>query len=453
MRQLPAHNFALSEAWDEELFVDAHVQPPPVSIRLNPLKPFTAAEELERVPWCRDGRYLQQRPVFTLDPHHHSGNYYVQEASSMFVEQAFLQTVSMQEAPLKVLDLCAAPGGKSTLLASLLRPRDLLVSNEVIQNRAGILVENLNRWGQMNTWVTNNDPKDFGRAPGFFDVMLIDAPCSGSGLWRKDDKAIDEWSLEAVRLCSERQKRILTDSYSSLKRNGILIYATCSYSKEENEDILDWISERFEVESLPLNLEEEWDIVTTRSEQKGAFGYRFFPWRSKGEGFFLAVFRKNDGIETDSFFSSKVKKPVGAKALQEATLRFQPYLSTPFVLEMVNDLFYAIHPVHTSYFEGLKSNFYIRKAGTALGQLTAKEVIPEHELALSIHIGEQIPKVELDMENALRFLKKDALSQHHDVRGWQLACYDGWALGWGKWLPNRMNNYLPKHLRIRMDLA
>lgn len=453
MRKLPPHNFSGAPGWDEALFKAAHATTPPISIRLNPQKPLSTVISEEEVPWCANGRYLLERPIFTLDPHYHCGNYYVQEASSMFVEQAFSQTVAFTEASLKVLDLCAAPGGKSTLLASLLRPQDLLVSNEVIQSRAGILVENMSRWGQMNTWVTNNDPKDFGRAPGFFDVLLVDAPCSGSGLWRKDEKAIDEWSREVVLMCSERQKRILADAYTALKKEGILIYATCSFSKEENEDILDWIGDTFEVETIALKTAVEWGVVTTESDKHRHFGYRFFPWQVKGEGFFIAVFRKKDGIVTDTFYNSKVVKPIAAKSLLEAKLRWNDFLDVPFELEPVNDIYFGIHPEHAAYFSGLKSNFYIKKAGTALGQLTRREAIPEHELAMSVHVAKSLPAVDLEIGTALRFLKKDILENTHGVKGWQLAKFDGWPLGWGKWLPNRVNNYLPKNLRIRMDLS
>ncbi len=220
---------------DTAALLQAHEQAAVTSVRLNPRKAAAPSFiQTGAVPWCGAGRYLSERPVFTLDPLFHAGAYYVQEASSMFVQHAVESLVDLNGPALRVLDLCAAPGGKSTLLAGLLRDEDLLVSNEVIQARAAILAENMSRWGQMNTWVSQNDPKDFAALGAYFDIMLIDAPCTGSGLWRKDEAAMDEWSPEHVKLCSERQKRIVADALPALKPGGLLLYATCSYSPEEN---------------------------------------------------------------------------------------------------------------------------------------------------------------------------------------------------------------------------
>ncbi len=170
----------------------------------------------------------------------------------MFLEQAFTQATN-GATHLNVLDLCAAPGGKSTHLLSLMDQNSLLVSNEVIQSRSAILSENLQKWGHDNVVVTNNDPKDFQRLPGFFDVIVVDAPCSGEGLFRKDPGAIKEWSEDAVALCSKRQRRILSDVWPALKTGGILIYSTCTYNSQENEENLRWLQQEYEVESIPLN--------------------------------------------------------------------------------------------------------------------------------------------------------------------------------------------------------
>lgn len=446
---LPQNVFSAAPEWDEAAFADAHHGPVPVSIRLNPYKP-AAIEYASKVPWSTAGRYLAERPSFTLDPLFHAGAYYVQEASSMLIEQAFRQCMDTSK-PIKVLDLCAAPGGKSTLLASLLKPEDLLLSNEVIQARAGILVENMTRWGQMNTWVSNNDPKDFKRLEGFFDLMLVDAPCSGSGLWRKDNKAIEEWSPANVNLCKERQQRILSDALPALKKDGILIYATCSFSPEENEQMLDWLVKEHNLTSLALQLEESWGVTETRSDQCQARGYRCYPWKMKGEGFFMAVFRKNEGFAVDQLWSGSSKAKVDEKQLKRATEAFLPYLNVPFALLQHQDMNYALHPEHMPYWAGLKSNLYIKKAGTALGQLL-KDVVPEHDLAMSIHLSEAVPQVQLDLQEALHFLKKEAVQTDRGYKGWQVACYRQLGLGWGKWMPNRMNNYLPKSHRIRMDI-
>src|SRR5260221_14470615 len=208
----------LQQYWKE--FLSAHEQPSPNSIRINPLK--INRKELENIPWTDFGYYLEQRPSFTFDPLFHAGSYYVQEASSMFLEQALKQTVDLSR-PLKVLDLCAAPGGKSTHLLSLLNDQSLLVSNETIRSRATVLSENIQKWGSNNVVVTNNDPEDFQRLEGFFDVIVVDAPCSGEGLFRKDPNAVNEWSEEHIELCVVRQQRIINQVWPSLKKNGVLI--------------------------------------------------------------------------------------------------------------------------------------------------------------------------------------------------------------------------------------
>ena len=211
----------LGEAWPA--FAEAHLRPSPTSIRLNPFKKLV--QKSEHIPWCEGGYYLEKRPAFTFDPLLHAGAYYVQEASSMFLEQALKQAADLSKS-LRVLDACAAPGGKSTHLLSLINNSSLLVSNEVIKTRATILAENICKWGTVNAVVTQNDPEDFSKLTGFFDVVLVDAPCSGEGLFRKDPKAMNEWSDENARLCSLRQQRIINHIWPTLKTNGILIYST-----------------------------------------------------------------------------------------------------------------------------------------------------------------------------------------------------------------------------------
>lgn len=436
---------------DTTALLQAHEQPAVTSVRLNPLKPSGAFGNNRAVPWNKQGRYLDSRPVFTLDPLFHAGAYYVQEASSMFVAQAFNSLVN-RDMPLRVLDLCAAPGGKSTLLASLLNEEDLLIANEVIQPRAAILTENLTRWGQMNTWVCNNDPKDFSRLPGYFDVMLIDAPCTGSGLWRKDEEALDEWSAEHVKLCSERQKRIVADALPALKEDGILLYATCSYSAEENEQIGDWLCSNLPLEPVAVPVEASWHIAATRSAERLAYGYRFYPWQLDGEGFFLAAFRKTAGDDERPSGKEKNKGKGAAPRTKDDTDRWKPFLGNDFKAIEREGEYYAIQAAHRADLEQLQKSLRIRKTGTALGKFAGKDSIPDHELALSVHLSPGVQRLPLSLEEALLFLKKEEIRKDNPVKGWQAATYEGLALGWGKWLPNRMNNYFPKNWRIRMEV-
>ena len=281
--------YSLGSAWD--LFASAHKVSLPVTIRINPEK-YKTSQETRAVPWSAYGRYLPERPVFTLDPFFHAGAYYVQEASSMFLEQAFTQIADPKQ-PLMVLDLCAAPGGKSTPLLSLINQKSLLVADAVIRSRAITLQENIQKWGNSNVVVTNNDPQDFQRLEGLFDMIIIDAPCSGEGLFRKDPRAIKEWSPDQVALCSKRQRRIVADIWPTLKEDGILIYSTCTYNTLENEENLKWLKSSCDVAFLPLQLEDGWGIETIA--QDGIVGYRFYPHRVDGEGLFMAVMRKKEG--------------------------------------------------------------------------------------------------------------------------------------------------------------
>ncbi|MFD2144939.1 hypothetical protein [Mucilaginibacter antarcticus] len=291
--QFPTHfieSLAQEPGFDRDSFIDTHQNSALLtSIRTNPFKK-TTHKTGEQVPWCAEGLYLDTRPSFTFDPLFHAGSYYVQEASSMFIAY-ILKYIKADEA-VKILDLCAAPGGKSTLINSAMTADDLLVANEIIKTRVPVLADNLSRWGTANTIVTNNDPKDFARLHGFFDIILVDAPCSGSGMFRKDPAAMDEWSEANVKLCHQRQERILTDIYPTLAEDGYLIYSTCSYSHQENEDILDWLCDEFELETVRIPIDSDWGIVETESPLKKAWGYRFYPDKVKGEGLFASVLRK-----------------------------------------------------------------------------------------------------------------------------------------------------------------
>lgn len=419
------------------------------SFRLQPRKTTDAAALFPRlsvtpVPWSRYGYYLSSRPSFTFDPQFHAGAYYVQEASSMFLEEALRQTVDLEQ-PLKALDLCAAPGGKSTLLQAVLHPESLLVANEVIKSRAGLLSDNISRWGAENVVVTNNDPRDLARLTGYFDVVVADAPCSGSGLFRRDPEAISEWSQENVMLCSQRQQRILADAMPALKSGGILIYSTCSYAREENEETMDWLLENFELENCPLTLQPGWHITETTSTRQQARGYRFYPDQVKGEGFFIACFRKKGT-------PAPQKKTRGQLNLlpQRDIARLSPWLKD------VDDHMFVVHKEEVMILSRpvalelplLQKNLYIRKAGVKAGQLTAKDLVPDHQLALSTCVAADLPAVDLGVEEALRYLRKEELQLQETLKGWVLMRYNHMNIGWAKILPNRINNYYPKEMRI-----
>ncbi len=453
-QQLPAAllgSLQTAKGFDENALKKVHESGEQViSIRYNPLKNATHNTQhttLQRVPWSSQGHYLSERPSFTSDPLFHAGTYYVQEASSMFLEEAIKQTCELNE-PLRVLDLCAAPGGKSTLIQSVISAKSLLVSNEIIKTRVNILSENITKWGAANVIVTNNDPKDFQRLPGFFDVIVVDAPCSGSGLFRKDPGAIGEWSTNNVELCSQRQQRILADVHSSLKPGGVLIYSTCSYSEKEDEDICEWLLSGNEFTSTRLHLKDEWNIVESDSTVHHAYGYRFYPDRLKGEGFFIAAFKKNGIVDTGGRIDPKLKNKPQLLSKTEKEI-IEPYLDTgDLVFFKWQDEIIAIPGELMNDMQLLQSSLYIKKAGVKIGTLIRNELIPDHELALSGLLNSTVPSVDVDKETALQYLRRQDITMNTGQKGWALIKFEGATLGWIKILPNRVNNYYPKNWRI-----
>jgi len=450
LKQLPEqllNDLRHVEGFNEPSFLHAHGQPAVTSVRLHPLKGTGGFPAGTVVPWCNAARYLDERPVFTLDPLYHAGAYYVQEASSMFLDH-MLRSLLPERDNIRVLDLCAAPGGKSTLIASLLGAGSLLVSNEVIRTRASILEENMTRWGYMNTWVCSNDPKDLGKLTGYFDVIVVDAPCSGSGLFRKDARALDEWSENNVALCSQRQHRILADVWPALKEGGLLVYATCSYSPQEDEQVLDWIAETYNVEPLEVPLPAEWGIIESFSAKQMA-GYRCFPDKVQGEGFFIAAVRKLES--QNSLPYPKYKSQHDKKMFEQAS-----YLAAEkeYVCIPANKEAYSlIAPQHEADWHLLSKNVYLRKTGVQVGMPVGKDWIPAHDMALSIERNAGVRSIDLTKEQALHFLKKEQTDMPSLDKGWWLVTYKGLGLGWIKSIGNRFNNYLPKHWRIRMDIG
>lgn len=426
-------------------FQDVLNKPSPVSIRWNLKKLKNIQENYEKVKWFTDGVYLPERPIFTLDPLLHAGVYYVQEASSMFVAEATRQLVDLTK-PLKVLDLCAAPGGKSTLLNSIMSPESLLLSNEVIRQRYQILQENSIKWGPPNVHLSNADSQNIAGIENFFNLVVVDAPCSGEGLFRKDKKAVNEWSPEHVAHCAARQKRILADAVKTLKPDGAFIYCTCTYNEEENESNAKWLIESFDLEAITLEIPADWNIVPKK------IGYQFYPHRVKGEGFYISCFRKKTGkVATPRVQPFPHLTPLSSKSLPA----LQAWLKMPEEFSFFVDKNGNITAILKSQVEDCQIiTTPIRKAdfGLEVGIFKGKDFIPAHALALSTAIADDLPAIELEKEQALRFLKKENILLDKIPNGWALARYQGHNLGWLKGIGSRINNYFPKNWRILMDL-
>ncbi len=440
-----------AKGFDKDSFIKVHQNGELLtSVRFNPLKKTASGQYdfavQEKISWCSEGYYLPSRPSFTIDPLFHAGAYYVQEASSMFLETVLKQAADLSH-PLKVLDLCAAPGGKSTLIQSILGNDSLLVANEVIKTRVSILTENLTKWGAVNTVVSNNDPSDFKRLSGFFDVIVVDAPCSGSGMFRKDPDAIKEWSEDNVSLCHHRQQRILADVLPALREGGVLVYSTCSYSPAENENICDWLIAEQGMQSLQVNIQTFPGIVETVSPLMGGHGYRFYPDKVKGEGFFIASFIKTKEADVADVLHGKNKMeflPSPSVELLNKWLKKDHDIS--FFLQSGDIVAFPVAQI--SSLDILRGALYIKKAGVVVGSLIREELVPAHALAMSGLLRDDIQSAALSLDDARQYLRHQSFQIAEALRGWTLMRYDGIALGFVKAMPGRMNNYYPREWRI-----
>jgi len=431
---------------DSEALLKALEEPSPVSIRINPGKWQNKPSDSEPVPWYNNGYYLKTRPSFTLDPLFHSGCYYPQEASGMFLEQVIKQTSDLHE-NIKVLDLCAAPGGKSTHLSDIIGPDNLLVANEAIRSRASILAETITKWGSGNTIVTQNDPAAFGKLAGFFDIILVDAPCSGEGMFR-GETAISEWSVGNTAHCSERQKRILMDVWPSLKENGILIYSTCTFNPGENEENIKWLIERKEAECIKLDITAFKGIVEIDFE--GIFGYGFYPGKVKGEGFFIAAIRKKERQLSSQVKNHRKTELRPDKNDIEVANQWTRFLKDR-IIKWRNELF-AVPCAMDDYLH-LYSNLKVLKAGTKVFVVKNKNYLPSYELALSSMLNKDVfPVNEINLSESLSYMKRDNFLLRNATKGWNIVTYKGINLGFVNNLGNRVNNYFPVDWRIRMNL-
>ena len=373
----------------------------------------------------------------------------------MFLEQAIRTYVTT---PVRCLDLCAAPGGKSTHLSSLLPDGSLLVSNEVIRNRSYILAENLAKWGNASTIVLNNDPAKIGEAlPEQFDLIVTDVPCSGEGMFRKDEASVGEWSVENVQLCAARQRRILHDIWPALRPGGLLIYSTCTYNTEEDEENVRHIVEELGAEALPIATDEAWHV--TGPLRYGNPVYRFFPHKTKGEGFFLAVLRKegDEEYEVENERPTKSSKNKGKKD-KKATLPIPQEAWDYFrekkniTLEWDGPQLRMIPTPHKHFFDRIRDKrLRILSAGVVVGESKGKDLIPSQALALSLELNPSaFPDAELTWEEAIRYLRKEAITLPEGLpKGYLLMRYQGIPLGFVKHLGNRSNNLYPQEWRIR----
>jgi NOL1/NOP2/fmu family ribosome biogenesis protein len=406
------------------------------------------------VTWNAYGRILPERPVFTLDPHFHAGAYYVQDSSSMFVGHAFRRLLESAGKPVgrpfRVLDLCAAPGGKTTDLAASLREvfgdGFILVSNEVMKARAGVLADNVALWGDPNVVVTSDDPRAFAALPGFFDVIVADVPCSGEGMFRKDEEAQRQWSEDNVALCEARQRRITADVWPSLRQDGLFIYSTCTFNKYENDSNVQWIASELGAECL---LEDDL-LHAGEGVIKTALGYSLVPGHVEGEGQYCSALMKISEVEFRET-RQKTARPSKAQTLPEGIMA--GLLRVKAVARLRGETVIAVPENISSDLALIEQALHVIAAGCAVGTLKGKVLVPDADLALSLMYDRTaFPEAEVDRDTALAYLHRDAITLPDAPKGYVAVVYGGLPLGFVKNLGNRCNSLHPQSRRIRMNI-
>ncbi|MGO1243530.1 MAG: methyltransferase RsmF C-terminal domain-like protein [Sphingobacterium sp.] len=400
------------------------------SIRLNPKKLKSVSfSGTFAVPWCDQGYYLAEFP-FLEDPLYWAGGYRLQEASSMFVAH-IVQTIGLRECAVRALDICAGHGIMTSLLSSYLHPDSLLISNQSDVTQSGILKDGLVRWGDPIGVMTSNDPSAFGRLPGFFDLMMVDAPSSGIGRLGRDDVESHDWVAANVVYYSEQQKRLLAQSVATLKEGGYLIYSTYSYFEQENEDILDWLISEHGFETVQIEIPTSWGIVETISDAQNAFGYRFYPHMIKGDGLFIGVLRRC--TPQDTFDRPKLNKEesfLSYDALSEWVMG--PDALTSF---LDNDYIHVFPKMYTDDVKWMGRVLDIRQAGTIIGRWIGDELLPSNDLALSTYLSEGVDTVELSPDSALKLLLRAGIGTKENrgsTNRWCVVQYKGVNISWIK---------------------
>lgn len=451
-----------SETGDERaaILLSALEGEPETSLRINrrkrPAEPLYP--EMTPVPWCASGCYLEERPQFTLNPLLHAGAFYVQDASSMvyetivaMIKERMAESGERRAEGLTVCDLCAAPGGKTTAILNALPDGSVMLANEFTPSRANILKENLCKYGYPDLIVTNSDTSRLAEMKGIFDLVAVDAPCSGEGMMRKEEAARSQWSEGLIRQCASLQREILANATKMLAPGGYLIYSTCTFNTTEDEDNAAWIAETLGLEAIDTGLAGKHGI---QGQMKGDIPcIRFLPGFTRGEGLFLALFRKPE-VEQMEGGTLKPKK----KGKKEGKEKIDPRLAATAKSWIKGDFdimnhdgrLLALSRATATLFEALPKGVRIMTAGVEIGEIKGKDLIPAHALAMSTAMAHPFPETELSKETALRYLAKETiLLPEGTPKGFVTVTYRGFPLGFLKNLGNRANNLYPSEYRIK----
>lgn len=414
----------LGEEYED--FLESYSRPSTPSLRVNFLK--GSEQELlqktefltDRVPWAEGGYYYQEEARPGRHPYHEAGAYYIQEASAM-APAAYLKAQPGE----RILDLCAAPGGKSTQIGADMQGQGLLVCNEIHPRRAKILSENIERMGIRNGLVLNCEPAFLTQHfPGYFDKVLVDAPCSGEGMFRRKEEALEEWSEENIRMCAARQRDILAAAAEMLRPGGRMVYSTCTFAPEEDEETIGWFLKEYPV----FTLEET---------------VKLLPHKVKGEGHFVASLKKEGMTEGGTVSLLGEEKGLSSKELGEWEAFYRQYIKTVLTgvyLRFGDQLYLA--PEGTPSLKGLKA----LRPGLHLGTFKKGRFEPSHALALALRPGETLYQFPLSLDEARSYLAGQTLPAEGE-KGWYLLTVDGYSLGWGKLSGGIMKNHYPRGLR------
>ncbi len=419
---------------------------PEVSIRLNESKP-TVCFDGEIIGWSPMGRYLDVRPQFTLDPLLHGGAYYVQEASSQFVGY-LLRDVDLRGC--RVLDMCAAPGGKSTIYSSLVGRDGLVVANDISRSRTLALADNVQRWGMGNVVVTNNEPSHIATFKHWFDVVAVDAPCSGEGMFRKMEEARDEWNASSPEQCAERQRDIIAQAWQALRPGGTLIYSTCTFNPTEDEGVVEWMMSEYgdDIEACDVvTVDAEWGITTRLIGEFQCF--HFYPHKCRGEGFFAAIARKRDGAVRRQ--TPKARRKLFQMLQKGDLVEVERWVddASAMAFRLIGDTIYGYRKSIVDDVVALCEVLTVVYSGVCFGQIFKRKLRPEHPLALYVGMRRDVvPAVEVSHDDALDYLRRQDIAAGQFEEGINLVMYRGVAIGFIKRIGARCNNMYPSVLRI-----
>lgn len=410
-----------------------------VSVRVNPLRQVVVPQGADRVPWCPGGFYLDRREPFTFDTDFHAGRYYVQDASSMFIHHVLSALV---REPVRYLDLCAAPGGKATAAMSALPMGSLVVANEVVPQRARVLCDNVMRWGNPAAVVASSTPAQWGKMRHWFDVIAADVPCSGEGMMRKEEEAVAQWSPSLVEQCATRQRTIVDDVWPALRPGGLFVYSTCTYNRQENEEIVEHLMRHYGAQPVEVPVDPSWNIHP--AVESPCVAYRFMPHRTRGEGLFLAVLRKPDDEPCVPFKPKRLPSTSPVKTQQP-----QEWLADASAMSwtMQGDNAVAVPREHAASVDVLRSSVQVLQAGVTVATAKGKGFVPHQALALSAALARGVACCEVDYRTAMAYLRGEAIVVDAP-RGYVIVTHRGAALGWANNLGNRANNLYPKGLRV-----